>query len=138
MPRPPLAQDHHNLRRMHMMAILHNAIYYLRHVPNRLPQVIDILKELQLTLDPAIESSLVEHDRDLHQCCHNLELVLPVVIWMLGHEGDYRKQNKDVAEDLIDCIPYSLRIPAKWDIEGSDDESEYSGPRRLLPRMRQD
>ncbi|OQE47373.1 hypothetical protein PENCOP_c001G02491 [Penicillium coprophilum] len=126
-----LADDPYNERRIFVLSCVHDAIYYLRHGPHRRNDVIATLEKISDEMGIAISSSVVEHDPQFERLCRNLELMLPVLIRILNKHKD-RVTDKDVADDLISCIPSVLQQPKKWnpDIEEISDEEEFEQEQR--------
>jgi hypothetical protein len=125
MPRPKLSKDPHNIRRIDILSNLHDTIYYLRHYPHRLEEVVEILNDILLEIPSAITSSAIEHDSEFERCAHNLSIMLPVSIRLLRkYKGHHTRT--DVAYDIIHCIPNSLQSPRLFDpqVEEPDDEQE--------------
>ncbi|CAI7582200.1 unnamed protein product [Penicillium glandicola] len=121
-----LVDDPYNQRRIFILSCVHDAIYYLRHGPHRRNDVIDTLEEIDQEMALAIASAVVEHDPQFERLCRNLELILPVSVRILSKHND-RGTDKEVADDLISCIPSVLQQPKKWDPEVEEiyDEEEF-------------
>ncbi|KAJ5960054.1 uncharacterized protein N7479_007204 [Penicillium vulpinum] len=121
-----LADDPYNERRIFILTCVHDAIYYLRHGPHRRNDVIATLEDNAAEMAIAISSAVVERDPQFERLCRNLELMLPVSIRILSKHND-RETDKDVADDLISCIPSILQQPMKWEPDAEDisDEDEF-------------
>ncbi|KAJ5863882.1 uncharacterized protein N7529_005798 [Penicillium soppii] len=132
MPRPPLNEDPHNLRRIDILKSLHNVIYHLRHLPHRRNEVRAMLKDILAEMPTAFASSMTERDSLFGRCSSNLYLMVPVSLRLLWKHND-RDTDRDVAKDLIKCIPEELRQPKLFDPEveepSSEEESERNNPR---------
>ncbi|KAJ5467522.1 hypothetical protein N7475_005274 [Penicillium sp. IBT 31633x] len=126
MPRPDLAHDPYNERRINISESIHDAIYYLRHGPHRRNDVLATLEEVAGELSIAISSSVLERDPQFERLCRNLELLLPVSIRLLSKHTD-RGTDREVADDLISCIPTILQRPDQWnaDVKAISDEDGY-------------
>jgi hypothetical protein len=123
MPRPKLSKDPHNLRRINVLSHLHDTIYYLRHCPHRLPEVVAILHDILSEVPTAITSSSIENDIEFERCAYNLLVMLPVSLRLLQkHKSN--DTYKDVASDLIRCIPHGLQQSKLFDPQVDEPEDE--------------
>jgi hypothetical protein len=137
MPRPVLAQDPYNNRRIHVLQCVHDAIYYLRHGPHRRNDVLETLEEIAGETSIGISSAVLERDHQFERLCRNLELLLPVAIRILNKHND-RETDRDVADDLISCIPTVLQKPDQWDplVEEISDEEKFERQNKRHDRGR--
>ncbi|KAJ5944487.1 hypothetical protein N7516_004655 [Penicillium verrucosum] len=122
-----LANDPYNERRIFVLSCLHDAIYFLRHGPDRRNDVISSLQEEVLgAISIGISSAVVEHDVLFERLCRNLELTVPIALRTLRRHND-RESDEDVADDLISCIPTTLQQPDQWDpqVEEISDEERF-------------
>ncbi|KAJ5436113.1 hypothetical protein N7445_006998 [Penicillium cf. griseofulvum] len=126
-----LADDPYNERRIFTLSAVHDAIYYLRHEPHLRDDVIDTLEEIAHEMGIGISSAVVERDPQFERLCRNLELMLPVLIRILSKHND-QETDRDVADDLISCIPSVLQQPKKWnpDVEEIPDEEAFEEQQR--------
>ncbi|KAJ5550807.1 hypothetical protein N7535_001253 [Penicillium sp. DV-2018c] len=132
-----LANDPYNRRRIHVLQCVHDAIYYLRHGPHRRNDVIETLEEIAGEMSIGISSAVIERDHLFERLCRNFELLLPVAIRILNKHND-RETDRDVADDLISCIPTVLQKPERWDprVEEIFDEEEFERQNRRRTRRR--
>ncbi|KAJ5514478.1 hypothetical protein N7463_004030 [Penicillium fimorum] len=121
-----LADDPYNERRIFVLSCVHDAIYYLRHGPHRRNDVIATLEEISDEMGVAISSVVLERDPQFERLCRNLELMLPALIRILNKYHD-RGTDKEIADDLISCIPSVLQQPKQWnpDAEEISDEEGF-------------
>ncbi|CAG7941499.1 unnamed protein product [Penicillium nalgiovense] len=133
-----VVDDPYNERRIFVLTCLHDAIYFLRHEPNRRNDVLSSLREeVAAELDISISSAVLERDPQFERLCRNLVLVLPISIRILSKRNDHAS-DQDVADDLISCIPTVLQKPAQWDpeVEEVSDEEEFERQNRRLQHRR--
>ncbi|KAJ9484717.1 hypothetical protein VN97_g8654 [Penicillium thymicola] len=133
-----LANDPYNERRIFVLSCVHDAIYFLRHGPDRRHDVISSLQEEVLgAISVGISSAVVEHDVQFERLCRNLELIVPISLRILRRHND-RESDEDIADDLISCIPTALQQPDQWDpeVEEISDEERFTKQHKRRHRHR--